>query len=174
MAKMIGLSRHGLHHGLRQRALRGKAEEDVGAFHGVGQGARVGVHRVRRLPLVHALFAAAIDDAGVVDCDAVVGSDAHGLDQLKGGDACRAGAAEHQLDVLESSAGDVAGVDQAGGGDDRGAVLVVVEHRNVQQLLQLGLDAEAFRALDILQIDAAEGDADVLDHRNDLVGVLGR
>jgi hypothetical protein len=101
------------------------------------------------------------------------GLHAHGLDQLQRGDARRAGAVQHHLHVLRSLAGDVAGVDQAGGADDRRAVLVVVEHRDVEQLLQLGLDAEALGALDVLQIDAAEGDADVLDHRDDLVGVLG-
>ena len=99
------------------------------------------------------------------------GLHAHGLDQVQRGDAGRAGAVQHQLDVRQLAAGDLAGVDQAGGRDDRGAVLVVVEHRDVEQLLQLGLDAEALGALDVLQIDAAEGDADVLDHGDDLVGV---
>ena len=41
-----------------------------------------------------------------------------------------------ELDVLEVAAGQLAGVDQAGGGDDRGAVLVVVEDRDVHQLAQ--------------------------------------
>ena len=53
-------------------------------------------------------------------------------------------------------------------------MLVIVEHRDVQQILKLGLDAEALGALDVLQIDAAEGDADVLDHRDDFIGVPGR
>ena len=46
-------------------------------------------------------------------------------------------------------------VDQAGGGDDRGAVLVVVEHRDVHQLAQPLLDDEALRRLDVLEVDAA-------------------
>ena len=41
-------------------------------------------------------------------------------------------------------------------GDDRGAVLVVVEHRDVHQFAQPLLDDEAVRSLDVLQIDAAE------------------
>jgi hypothetical protein len=44
----------------------------------------------------------------------------------------------------------------------------------VEQLLQLGLDAEALGALDVLEVDAAEGDADVLDDGDDLVGIGGR
>ena len=62
----------------------------------------------------------------------------------------------HHLDVLELAAGQVAGVDQPGGGDDRGAVLVVVEHRDVHPLAQRLLDDEAFRRGDVLEVDAAE------------------
>ncbi len=48
-------------------------------------------------------------------------------------------------------------------------MLVVVEHRDVEQLLQLALDHEALGALDVLEIDAAEGRPDVLHHRDELV-----
>ena len=41
-------------------------------------------------------------------------------------------------------------------GDDRGAVLVVVKHRDVEQLAQPLLDDEALRRADVLEIDAAE------------------
>ena len=44
---------------------------------------------------------------------------------------------QHELRRLDLAAGERAGVDQAGGGDDGGAVLVVVEHRDVEQLVQL-------------------------------------
>ena len=45
-------------------------------------------------------------------------------------------------------------VDQAGGGDDRGAVLVV-EDRDFKPFAKLLLDDEAFGRLDVLKIDAA-------------------
>ena len=47
-------------------------------------------------------------------------------------------------------------VQHGGADDDRGAVLIVVEHRNVHALAQLALDLEALRRLDVLEIDAAE------------------
>ena len=50
------------------------------------------------------------------------------------------------LTSFERAAGQVERVDQAGGGDDRGAVLVVVEDRDVHQLAQALLDDEAARA----------------------------
>ena len=61
------------------------------------------------------------------------------------------------LVCLDVAAGEVHRVDQAGRGDDRRAVLVVMEDRNVHQLAQALLDDEAFRRLDVFEIDAAEG-----------------
>ena len=85
----------------------------------------------------------------------------------------RAGAVHHQLRVAQFAAGEVAGVDQPRRGDDRGAVLVVVEHRNVHQLAQPLLDHEAFRRLDVLQVDAAEADEEAhgVHHVVDILGV---
>ena len=64
-------------------------------------------------------------------------------------------------------------IDQAGGRDDGGAVLVVMEDGNVQQVLKLAFDDEAFGGLDVLQIDAAPSVADILDDGDELVRVGG-
>ena len=64
-------------------------------------------------------------------------------------------------------------VDQAGGGDDGGAVLVVMEDRNVHQLAQALLDDEAVGRLDVLKIDAAEGGPEIAHRADELVDVLG-
>ena len=47
-------------------------------------------------------------------------------------------------------------IDQACRRDDGGAVLVVMEDRNLKALAKLLLDDETFRRFDILEIDAAE------------------
>jgi hypothetical protein len=65
------------------------------------------------------------------------------------------------------------GVADGGGADDGGAVLVVVEDRDLHPLAQLALDDEAFRSLDVLQIDAAEGGLQCGDHLDEAVGILG-
>ena len=64
-------------------------------------------------------------------------------------------------------------VDQAGGRDDGGAVLVVMEHRNVHQFAQALLDDEALRRLDVFEIDAAPAGAEKLDAVDELVRVFG-
>jgi hypothetical protein len=51
-------------------------------------------------------------------------------------------------------------VDQAGAEHDRGAVLIVMEHRDVAALDQRVLDLEALRRRDVLEVDAAEGGGD--------------
>ena len=56
---------------------------------------------------------------------------------------------------------------------DRGAVLVVVEHGDVEQLTQPRLDLEAARRRDVLEVDAGEHRSDHLDGTHDLVDVLG-
>jgi len=57
-------------------------------------------------------------------------------------------------------ASDFQGVDHAGGGNDRGAVLVIVEHWNVALLDQGAFDFEALRRLDVFEVDATEGNRD--------------
>ncbi len=66
------------------------------------------------------------------------------------------------LVVLHVAAGQMQRIHQAGGGDDRGAVLVVMEDRDVEQFAQALLDDEAFRRLDVLEIDAAPALAEQL------------
>ena len=53
-------------------------------------------------------------------------------------------------------------------------MLVVVEDRNVEQLAQPLLDDEAFRRLDVLEIDAAPALAEQLDAIDEFVRILGR
>ena len=53
-------------------------------------------------------------------------------------------------------------------------MLIVVEHRNVEQLAQPLLDDEALGRLDVLEIDAAPALAEKLDAVDELVGILGR
>ena len=119
-------------------------------------------HGMRRLPLVHAFFAALVDDALGVAQDDVLRCEAHRLDEFDAGDARRARAVAHELGVGHVAPGQVQRVDEAGDRDDGGAVLVVVEDGDVHQFAQALLDDEAFRRLDVFEIDAAEGRAEEL------------
>ena len=99
---------------------------------------------------------------------------AHRLQQLDAGDRGGAGAVDHHLDRVELAAGQVQRVDQTGRGDDRRAVLIIVKHRNVEQLAQPLFDDEALRRLDVLEIDAAKGrvqKAHAIDELVDIAGV---
>jgi hypothetical protein len=49
-----------------------------------------------------------------------------------------------------------------------------VENRNLHRLLQLFLDVETFRGLDVFEIDAAEGRFENLAGPDHFVGILGR
>ena len=64
--------RHRAYHRLVDRPFDRKAEEDIGTLDRLSQAARKSVDRMRRLPLVHAVGAAVIDDTpGVTQGDVV-------------------------------------------------------------------------------------------------------
>src|SRR3546814_4418489 len=95
-----------------------------------------------RLPLVHALGAALIDRALAVTHDDIFVPHAHRLDQLGTRYCGGTRPVDDDLDRREVAPGQITGVDQPGGGDDRGAMLVVMEHRNVHAFFQRGFDDE--------------------------------
>ena len=64
-------------------------------------------------------------------------------------------------------------VDNAGKYHDGGAVLVVMEDRNVKHFFQAFLNLKAARCGNIFQIDAAVCGSNVLNRGNDLLRVLG-
>ena len=72
---------------------------------------------------------------------------------------------------LDRLSGEFEPVEYCGGDDDRCAMLVVVEDGNAHARLQPFFDLEAFRRLDVLEIDAAKcrlQSADRFDHAVDL------
>src|SRR5690606_9955287 len=119
-----------------------KAEEAVRALQRLAERAVLGIDRMGRLPLVHALGAAAIDDALGVAEDDVARRHAHGLEQLRTGDRRSARAIDYELSGLKVAPGQMGGVDESRGRDDRRSVLVVVENRDVHQLAQAAFDDE--------------------------------
>ena len=128
---------------------------------------------MRALPLVHAV-APAVDDALAVTHRYIVIGHAERLDQRGAGDRRGAGAVDDDLDVLEVALGQVAGVDQPSGGDDRGAVLIVVHDRYFHALAKGLLDHEALGRSDVFQVDAAEARLHQRDRVDERLGVFGR
>ena len=76
------------------------------------------------------------------------------------------------LELFHLLADDLERVDERRQRDHRGAVLIVVEDRDVEPLLQLFLDLETVRRGDVFEVDAAEARRDAHDGLDDLVGVL--
>ncbi len=89
--------------------------------------------------------------------------------EARDGRGARAGA--HELHLADVLADDLEAVEDRRRGDDRRAVLVVVEHRNLHPLAQLLLDVEALGRLDVLEVDAAERRLQRRDHLDDLVRI---
>ncbi len=165
------LRRHRRHHFRLEDAGGRQAEENVGALDDLGQGALVGVARVALLVRVQ-VGAAAVDHPVAVQRQDVLRLQAQRHQHVDAGDAGRAHAGGGELDVLDLLAGDHQRVEYRRADDDRGAVLVVVEHRDVHPLAQLALDDEALRRLDVFQVDAAEGRLQAGDDVDQLVRIV--
>ena len=91
--------------------------------------------------------------------------------QLGHGNTGGAGAVDRHPQFFHATATDLAAVDQRGGDDDGGAMLVVMEDGHVEGLTQLALDLEAAGRADVFEVDATEIRGDVLDDADDLVDV---
>ena len=167
------LVRHRLDHVRRQHVGRGKPQENIGAADHVRQHARVGLLRIDRLPAVHQRIAALMHHAVDVADPDVLALRAQRDQEIQAGDRGSAGAGTDDLDVGELLAVQQQRVGDRGTDDDGGAMLVVVEHRDLHARLELRLDLKALRSLDVLEIDAAEGRLQRrhrLDHALDSVG----
>ena len=77
--------------------------------------------------------------------------------QVQAGQRRRAGAGGDELDLGDVLADMLQRIEDRRADDDGGAVLVVVEDRDLHALAQLRLDVEALRRLDVFEVDAAEG-----------------
>jgi hypothetical protein len=82
-------------------------------------------------------------------------SEAH--EEIETGDHGGAGPSPGKFDATDVLADIVQAVEYSGADDDRSAVLIVVEDRNLHALAQLALDLEALRRLDVFEVDAAKG-----------------
>ena len=167
--RLLGHFRHPF--GL-ERARGREAEEDVGAHERLFEAAGIGRHGMCALPLVDTLTPR-IDRPGAIADDDVLVGDAHRLDQRGAGERRSTRAVHHHAHVGEIATRQVAGVEQAGGGDNGGAVLVVMHHRHLHPLAQLLLDDEAFGRLDVLEVDAAEAWLHEGDRVDEGFGILG-
>ena len=126
-----------------------------------------------RLPLVHAGLTALVDHAPTVAQQDVVRRQSHRLEQFHTRDRRRAGAVDDHPDVVNPPIGQMHCVHQARSGDDRGAVLVIVEDGDVHQFPQAGLDDETVRCLDIFKVHAAKAGAKIAHALHECVDVRG-
>ena len=155
----------------------GEADEQVGALDHLGRRAQallgVRVLGVPALDLGHLLVvvAAGRERALAVAADDL--GDPGGEHHLGHRDAGGAEAEHQHAQVLDRLADDLQRVEQRRHRHHRGAVLVVVEDRDVELLLERLLDLEAARRRDVLEVDAAEGRRHQPHRLDDLLRVVG-
>ena len=110
---------------------------------------------------LEACRAARDQNAVLIDSDNVFGP--RNLQHMNDGRARCTGAVLNDLDILNALADNLQSVQHARQHDDGRAVLVVVEHGDIELALEFGLNFKALGAADILKVDAAERRGDSLD-----------
>ena len=150
-----------------------RPKQHIGTRQRIGQRALVGNCRMRRLELVDS-FAADIDHAPAIAHRDVFVAHAHRLDEAGTGERRCARPVHHHLDLAKSSPRQQARVDEARGGDDRRAMLIVVHHRNFHAFAKRLLDLEALGRLDVFEVDAAEARLHQRYRFNNRIGIFGR
>jgi hypothetical protein len=93
---------------------------------------------------------------GIADIDilALHAQAHHDIQTGQRGGACTGDRDLHVADLL---ADQFQSIEHGRGGNDGGAMLVVMEHRDVHAIAQLLLDVEALGRLDVFEVDAAQG-----------------
>ena len=115
--------------------------------------------------------AALVQGAELVHGHDILGTSGH--QHLDDGSTGSAGAVQDDVHVLHLFAHHAQGVDEGSGHHDGGAVLVIVEHGDIQLPLQRLFDLKALGALDVLQVDAAKGGGNGLAGRDHAGGIVG-
>ena len=94
---------------------------------------------------------------------------AHRHQQIHRSNAGRTGTQTDDFRRLQCLALHVQGVDQPGADDDGGAVLIIVEYRDVETFAQRRFYFKAVWRGYVFEVDAAEGGSDGLDHLDEFL-----
>ena len=162
--------RHRLDHVARHAVRSGEAQEDVGPDHRLGQRAERRVDGELLLLRIQ-IRAALVDDAFAVAHDEILFAGARRDVEAAAADAGRACAVHDEAAVFDLLAQQLEGVHDGGHGDDRRAMLVVMEDRDAHALLQRRLDFEAGGGGDVFKVDAAERRFEAFRRGDDLRGI---
>ena len=133
----------------------------------------MGIGCEKLLVRIHSNGTSFVNDPFGVAHDHVVRFDTQRDGQFGAGVGRCPGAVDHDADILNFFIHQHQRVDQGGRRYDRGSVLIVVEDRNVHGFFQRFLDIEAFRGLDVFQVDSTESGLQQLAGLDDFVRVFG-
>ena len=163
--------RHFLDHLGFQNTRTRQAEEEVRAFDHLVQSTQVRGLSVGFFLRGHFFSAAFIDQTRDVAEPYVFTLYAKFQEHVEAGNTCRAAACRDDLNVFEFLACDVQRVGGSSTHNNRGAVLVVVEHRNVHAFAADLFDDEAIRRFDVFEVDRTKGRFERTDNLGQFVRV---
>ena len=159
---------HALHHGRAHQIGTRHTNKDIRTIHCLGQRAQFGFACKRFLEGVEvgAIF---VHHPFGIDEKYVALFCAHRNQQVHRGNTGSAGAQTDNFCGFQGFPLNGQGVDQPGANDDGGAVLVVVEYRNVETFAQRRFNFKAMRRGDVFEVDPAERGGDGFNHLDEFL-----
>ena len=133
---------------------------------------RAGVSWAKRLfSRIHQFGAASVHDTSQIGQPDILAWQAQIQQQVHAGERRRPCAAHHHFDARYRLAHHLQPIDTGCGNDNGGAVLIVVKHRDLHAAPQFALNDEAFRRLDVLQVDRPESGFQRGNHFNQFLRI---
>ncbi len=152
----------------------GEADEHVGVHDHVCQRLALVGDRSREGRAIRVeVRAVVVDHAVHVEERDVLGLHAHLGPQTHAADGRGAGADAGDAHRRQVFALQLGGVAHGGSGDDGGAVLIVVEDRDLHARFERLFDREALGSLDVLEVDASKGGLERGDHIDEALRIAG-
>ena len=149
-----------------------QAEKHISTLHRFAQGAQFGIYRKGRLVLVHGFGAAGIDDTTRVANQHFILVEPHVDQQVETGKGRRPGTRGDQPDLRDILVDHFKSRFHRSRHHYRGAMLIVVEHRNFHALMQVFLYVETIRCLDVFEVNAAKCRLQAFDGFRQLVRIF--
>src|SRR5579872_2061888 len=163
---------HGADHLGGDRTFGRESGENVSTDQRFREGPQVGVEREAFFVGIHARGAAAVDDAFCVAEDDVLPLCTQADVVLRACDSGGAGAVEDDANIGNIFANEFERVEQRRAGNDRRAVLIVVEDGDLHRLAQRLFDLETFGGFNVFEVDSTECGFEQLAELDDLRGIL--
>src|ERR1035437_8747007 len=150
-----------------------KADENIGIHQSLGKRAEWSLSQEPSFVRIEPFLAPFIENSFRITHQNVFGKRTEEDEEPRACDRTRSCAIDNNPGAADLFTCHLQSIQQCRTGNNRCAVLIIMEHRNLQSPAQLRLNDEALGCLDVLQIDSAECGLEHLASTDDILWIVG-